>query len=291
MGFYLGDIPLSPPAMGQIGKVVIDPNLYDLDRVEVLRGPQGDAVRRELDGRHHQADSQCAAAQHHHRFHGWDAVTHRGGRANGGADFMVNYSTSDYWALRAVGSYDYRSGWISRTVVSPFPADVLAPDGPPYTRGNVAGTPASQIIPDVNDAHTYSGRVEMLIQPSDALHINLLALSQRSTQGGYDEFDNPPGPGYMTHFQPYPIGEYIDDRVNLFSATVEADLGFAKLTNAAGYFNRHMEQSQDASEATSWTLESFLVSPQEMAAIGMPTYIKRPSTRRSPSISGPRSCA
>jgi len=116
---------------------------------------------------------------------------------------MVNYSTSEYWALRAVGSYDYRSGWISRTVVSPFPTDVLAPDGPPYTRGNVAGTPASQIIPDVNDAHTYSGRVEMLIQPSDALHINLLALSQRSTQGGYDEFDNPPGPAYMTHFQPY----------------------------------------------------------------------------------------
>ena len=41
VGFYLGDIPLSPPAMGQIGKVVIDPDLYDLDRVEVLRGPQG----------------------------------------------------------------------------------------------------------------------------------------------------------------------------------------------------------------------------------------------------------
>src|SRR5580658_11150700 len=41
VGFYLDEIPLSPPAVSQSGKVVIDPNLYDLERVEVLRGPQG----------------------------------------------------------------------------------------------------------------------------------------------------------------------------------------------------------------------------------------------------------
>ena len=41
VGFYLDEIPLTPPAASQIGKVVIDPNLYDIDRVELLRGPQG----------------------------------------------------------------------------------------------------------------------------------------------------------------------------------------------------------------------------------------------------------
>ena len=41
VGFYLDEIPLSPPALSQSGKVVIDPNLYDVERVEVLRGPQG----------------------------------------------------------------------------------------------------------------------------------------------------------------------------------------------------------------------------------------------------------
>jgi outer membrane receptor protein involved in Fe transport len=128
----------------------------------------------------------------------------------------------------------------------------------------------------------YSGRLEMLIQPSNALHINLLALSQHTSQGGYDEFDSPPGPAYMTHYQPYPLGESIEDRVDLFSATVEADLGFAKLTNATGYFDRHMEQVQDASEATSWTLESFLVTPAEMAAVGMPTYIQTPIYEAEP---------
>ena len=41
IGFYLGETPITPPATATTGKSAIDPELYDLARVEVLRGPQG----------------------------------------------------------------------------------------------------------------------------------------------------------------------------------------------------------------------------------------------------------
>ena len=41
VGFYFDETPLTAPAATNEGKIVISPDLYDLNRVEVLRGPQG----------------------------------------------------------------------------------------------------------------------------------------------------------------------------------------------------------------------------------------------------------
>ena len=41
VGAYFGEIPLATAFGSQFGKGVVNPGLYDLNRVEVLRGPQG----------------------------------------------------------------------------------------------------------------------------------------------------------------------------------------------------------------------------------------------------------
>jgi iron complex outermembrane recepter protein len=45
VGFYLDDIALTGPASAQNGHVVIDPDLYDLNRIEILKARSSDPVR------------------------------------------------------------------------------------------------------------------------------------------------------------------------------------------------------------------------------------------------------
>ena len=51
-GIYMDDTPIQTRHL-QFGTVNPYPALFDLERVEVLKGPAGHAVRRRLRGRHH----------------------------------------------------------------------------------------------------------------------------------------------------------------------------------------------------------------------------------------------
>jgi outer membrane receptor protein involved in Fe transport len=140
VGLYLDDIPLSSFAYATAGKVVIDPDLYDLERVEVLRGPQGTlygagsmggAIRLITS----QPDLDKFSA-------GGELVGSgtEGGGANGTFNGMLNLPIVDNeLALRIVATQKYLSGWIDRIVPTAFP---LPLDGG-LTRGDVAAAPGA----------------------------------------------------------------------------------------------------------------------------------------------------
>ena len=255
VGFYLDEIPLSPPALSQSGKVVIDPNLYDIDRVEVLRGPQGTLYGSSSMG----GTIKIVTNQPKLRlFEGSGQVTlsnTAGGGGNWSGNAMLNLPIGDRLAIRIVGSDLHRRGWIDNVN--------LGTAGFPLTLGSSAYgdlgavTPVS-VIKKANDERLWGGRVTVRFEASENLSISVMAFKQSLVLGGYDLLDGPvtgpaPGPVYNAHFSAFPLREGVSDDIQIFSSTINANLGFADLTTATSYFDRSAIQTQDASQSVYWT--------------------------------------
>ena len=268
VGFYLDEIPLSPPALSQSGKVVIDPDLYDIDRVEVLRGPQGTLYGSGSMGGTVKVITKQPILNH---FEGSAQVTvsdTEGGSTNGNVSAMLNLPLGDKFALRIVGGDLYRSGWINLIAVNVPDAatTLLKPNQTP-----VYDAPVASVIPRVNAEHMRDGRVTLLFQPNEDLSITAMALDQRLSMGGYDLLDSSPtsaAPGkvYNAHYEVFPQREYLNDDVQIYGLTINANVGFADLTSATSYFTRLNHQAQDASQSLYYSNASD-VPPLQLAPV------------------------
>lgn len=253
VGFYLDDYPLTAPAAALVGKVVIDPDLYDLNRVEVLRGPQGTLYGSGSMGGTVKLLTQAPVFDELSGSVDASGSGTVGGGFNRGGNLMLNVPlVTDEAALRIVATDKYRDGWITRYVEPDFPVPTnpgpCGPGWPGCTRGDVTAVTPSQVTPRINWERLQGGRAELLVQPAEGLKIETIALYQRITQGDYDEYDLPPG-FPSDRYQPNNDGEPISDTFRLFGVTVSYDLSFAQLTSATAYYSRLESQTQDVGEA------------------------------------------
>lgn len=254
VGFYLDEIPLSPPALSQSGKVVIDPDLYDIERVEVLRGPQGTLYgSSSMGGTVKVVTNKPKLGAFEGSVQGTLSNT-KGGGGNYGGKLMLNLPLGETLALRVVASDTYRSGWIDLVNLgSAFPVNLAT-----RTFANLPGTPVQGRIKGANDQRISNERASLLFKPSDDFSITLTALSQHMALGGYDlldstPFSSAPGPVYNAHYTAFPFREGIHDDIHVYGLDIQANLGFADLTSATSYFDRLGWQTQDASESIYWT--------------------------------------
>jgi iron complex outermembrane recepter protein len=244
IGFYLNETPITPPAAATTGKSAVDPDLYDLARVEVLRGPQGTLYGAGSLGGTVKLVSNSPDPS---GFYG-SAQTSVSQTAGGGLNYsekaMVNLPLfSDVLAVRFVGTYGHVSGWIDRIVVPNFP---LESNGG-LARGNVLASAASVIHRGVNDERLTGGRIALLVKPTDALTITPSIFYQNITQGGMNAFDGVPGT--LAHYQPFDVAEPYSDRFTVYSLPASYAAGKFTVTSASSYWTRTSTQTQDASEA------------------------------------------
>lgn len=254
VGFYLDDVAVNGPAFNANGKVVIDPNLYDLNRVEVLRGPQGTLYGSSSMGGTiklvpNAPNPKGFEASAETIFGGTD-----GGGFNHGENAMVNIPfASGAAALRIVGSESHDSGWIDRIVIAngEFPLEtngngVIDPTG--TVRGNVLAAPVAADYKGVNDVDLTSVRASVLWNPTDRLSITPSVYYQGISQShGLSFIDSDPGTNAF--YQPFDFGESFLDRYDLYSAKVQYRFDTFDVTSITAKWYRESDTLQDGSES------------------------------------------
>jgi iron complex outermembrane recepter protein len=252
VGFYLDDVPMTAPSAAQNGHVVIDPDLYDLNRVEVLRGPQGTLYGSGSMGGTIKLVTNQPDLNSFSVSTKVDGSDTQGGGFNRGINAMVNLPIIDgTLALRIVGTDEYTSGWIDRIVLADFP---LPTNPQPQcgtfagcTRGNVLASPVEADYHNVNDEELKGGRATLRYQATEQFSVTASGFYQTISMGGLDYFDNPPGT--EAHYQPFNVPEPFSDTFRMFNLVANYAFPAFTVTSASSYWRRSQSQTEDGSEA------------------------------------------
>ncbi len=257
VGFYLDDAALTPAAMAQNGKTVIDPSLFDLNRIEVLRGPQGTLYGAGSMGGTiklitNQPDPKAFAAN----VEVVGSDTTNGGGFNHTENAMLNLPLAqDVIALRLVGTDKHVSGWIDRDVVSPFPVEV----NNSTARGDVAHAPVTTRYAHSNWEDLEAERATLLIQPSDRFGLTFGFLHQDLRQSAPNTIDSPPN--NEAHYQPFDVAEPFKDIFNLYTLNVKMNFDSFQVVSAFADWDRQQNQTQEISEAMQFYIGGFFGPP------------------------------
>lgn len=247
-GFYVDETPILPSG-GDGANATIDPDLFDLARVEVLRGPQGTLYgASSMGGTIRLITNQPDA----HKTEG--AVKLEGSDTQHGAgnvrvDAMYNVPLiDDRVALRVVGTYKAFSGFIDREVGVWAPNPNVADGFPAYPTS--PGQP-SAVVRDVNTERLYTLRTAIRIAATDALTITPSVWAQRLLMGGPSNYDVPSGEsgGPLIQARPFNISEGYSDQFMLANLTVNYDLGWGNIISNTSYMHRRESTPDDETEA------------------------------------------
>jgi outer membrane receptor protein involved in Fe transport len=243
VGFYLDDVALTAPAGAQNGKVVLTPPLFDIDRTEVLRGPQGTLYGSgSMGGTFKLIFNQPDLSQ----FQGSAQSTlsgTEGGGFNHTDDMVLNIPVvQGKLAVRIVATEAYTSGWIDRIVDNPFP--LVSANG--AVRGDVLDAPGQQQFPQSNSDQYDTLRGIILWKPTKRLSIMLSGDYMGDNQAGISAFDQ--FPGNLAHYEPFNIPEPKTDKEIIESLNINYSFGSFDATLTTAYWARRSTQTEEASE-------------------------------------------
>ncbi|MET0265743.1 MAG: TonB-dependent receptor [Duganella sp.] len=254
VGVYLGDTPVTVGNVYTMGN--IEPRFFDIDRVEVLRGPQATLYgASSMGGTIKFVPNEPDLKER--EFTTYTEASHtRGGSPGYSANVVGNFPLlADELALRIGVQAQHTGGFIDQV------------DG--------AGTVVANNINRISDQEL---RAALKWRPTRMLTVTPSIYFQRLDARDISAF-NLDRPNYQAQKQ---VREPSIDKLLAPSVTVNWDLGGADLTSATSYFSRKFDRTQNGSAYNSYSLSTFLTStadggkaPPELidAIAGLPSAV------------------
>ena len=215
-GYYINEIPLTEPGYAI---AIPDVDTFDVERVEVLRGPQGtlfgssalggaiNFVAREASTEGFDAAIQTSASSTHHS----------DGDVNYSGKGMINVPLSDTFAIRGVAYYRTEAGYLDNIGT---------------------GRKAS------NEQTDKGGRFSAVWNPAEGTKLSLLSLYDKNNTPDFGYRYPELGEFARTTLVPEPVGY----ELQLHSVRLDQDLGFATLTALVGYTEKERDLTNDYTE-------------------------------------------
>lgn len=273
VGVYFDDVAVNVDNKNGIGAP--EPMLFDLSRVEVLRGPQGTLFGASSEGGTVRYIFNPAALNQ------WsgEVASETGGTYHGGFNYqatgVVNIPiVTDVAAMRVDAGYNSQSGWI----------DNYSLDGNLLERG-------------VNDNQTVFVRLAGLIEPNDAITLTPQVIYQQIHSAdspvfylqdyAYYQANSssvpPPLPTDGLYKQHKEVAEPTLDTVVIPSLNAAFNLGFADLTSISSYYYRDYDRISDGT-----TFDSYIIAvdflgrpPTDRVIATLPSPVYQPVTYRT----------
>jgi iron complex outermembrane recepter protein len=239
----------------------LDIHIYDIQRIEVLEGPQGTLygssseagtvriITNKPDPTKFEAGYDVEGNRVDHGGTGWQAQG------------FVNLPISSIAAIRLVGWDEHDAGFIDNVAgtskigciqngVRTYPtwagqaAGGVAPCPTPTTLGAGSISNASSVASNYNTVETKGGRAALKINIGDNWSVTPTFMGQQTDTNGFFGYDPSVGDLQVTHFGP----EYSTDSFTQSALTVEGKIGNFDLTYAGAFMKRTTHSIADYSD-------------------------------------------
>ncbi|HTJ18756.1 MAG TPA: TonB-dependent receptor [Steroidobacteraceae bacterium] len=188
---------------------------FDMQRIEVLRGPQGTLYgASSLGGVLKFATNPPNTDRAEARVR-LSTESVEGGDMGYSGTGMVNLPLGDSFALRGTGYYREQGGFIDSI-----------------------GTAGSDVEENINKSTSYGGRLSALWSPSETFTARLTASLQKIKNDAGGDIESDPNTLKTLYGRPTQsqfVPEFTDFDYRVYNATLDWDLGFATLTSATSY--------------------------------------------------------